>query len=205
MHFVRVLRLNFFGVIVMTYQFKNARILIVDDMPPMLTLTSSILRIFGFENVETATDADEAFTTFCKFDPDLVITDWQMEPYDGLELVRKMRTSQMSPNRFVPVIMMTGYSHRIRVEASRDAGVTEFLVKPFKAKDLYARIEQLIEKPRQFVEAEEFFGPDRRRRKAADYKGPRRRGQDDKDSSDPNAKKILRDLKQQTRDASKQK
>ena len=170
----------------------------------MLTLTSSILRIFGFENVETATDADEAFTTFCKFDPDLVITDWQMEPYDGLELVRKMRTSRMSPNRFVPVIMMTGYSHRIRVEASRDAGVTEFLVKPFKAKDLYARIEQLIEKPRQFVEADEFFGPDRRRRKAADYKGPRRRGQDDKDSSDPNAKKILRDLKQQTRDTSKQ-
>ena len=204
MHFVRVLRLNFFGVFVMTYQFRNARILIVDDMPPMLTLTSSILRIFGFENVETATDADEAFTTFCKFDPDLVITDWQMEPYDGLELVRKMRTSRMSPNRFVPVIMMTGYSHRIRVEASRDAGVTEFLVKPFKAKDLYARIEQLIEKPRQFVEADEFFGPDRRRRKAADYKGPRRRGQDDKDSSDPNAKKILRDLKQQTRDTSKQ-
>ena len=201
---MRVLRLNFFGVFVMTYQFRNARILIVDDMPPMLTLTSSILRIFGFENVETATDADEAFTTFCKFDPDLVITDWQMEPYDGLELVRKMRTSRMSPNRFVPVIMMTGYSHRIRVEASRDAGVTEFLVKPFKAKDLYARIEQLIEKPRQFVEADEFFGPDRRRRKAADYKGPRRRGQDDKDSSDPNAKKILRDLKQQTRDTSKQ-
>ena len=188
----------------MTYQFKNARILIVDDMAPMLALTASILKIFGFVNIETATDADEAFTKFCKFDPDLVITDWQMEPYDGLELVRKMRTSQMSPNRFVPVIMM-GYSHRIRVEASRDAGVTEFLVKPFKAKDLYTRIEQLIEKPRQFVEADEFFGPDRRRRKAGDYKGPRRRGLDKNDSSDPNAKKILRDLKQQTRDTSKQK
>ena len=105
----------------------------------------------------------------------------------------------------VPIIMMTGYSHRIRVEASRDAGVTEFLVKPFKAKDLYTRIEQLIEKPRQFVEADEFFGPDRRRRKAGDYKGPRRRGLDKNDSSDPNAKKILRDLKQQTRDTSKQK
>ena len=174
----------------MTYQFKNARILIVDDMAPMLALTASILKIFGFVNIETATDADEAFTKFCKFDPDLVITDWQMEPYDGLELVRKMRT---------------GYSHRIRVEASRDAGVTEFLVKPFKAKDLYTRIEQLIEKPRQFVEADEFFGPDRRRRKAGDYKGPRRRGLDKNDSSDPNAKKILRDLKQQTRDTSKQK
>lgn len=189
----------------MTYQFKNARILIVDDMAPMLALTASILKIFGFENIETATDADEAFSKFCRFDPDLVITDWQMEPYDGLELVRKIRTSQMSPNRFVPVIMMTGYSHRIRVEASRDVGVTEFLAKPFRAKDLYTRIELLIEKPRQFVEAEEFFGPDRRRRKADDYKGPRRRGADDSDKSDPKAKKILADLQKQTKEASKKK
>jgi DNA-binding response OmpR family regulator len=75
------------------------------------------------------------------------------------------------------IVMMTGYSHKIRVEEARDVGVTEFLVKPFRARDLYARIEQLIEKPRRFVEAEAFFGPDRRRRKmkAEEYKGPKRR------------------------------
>jgi two-component system chemotaxis response regulator CheY len=74
-------------------------------------------------------------------------------------------------------IMMTGYSDKVRVEEARDVGVTEFLAKPFTAQDLYARIEKLIEKPRRFVEAEAFFGPERRRRKmkAEEYKGPKRR------------------------------
>lgn len=172
-------------------------------MQPMLTLTSSLLKIFGFENVITASDAEIAFEKFCKYDPDLVLTDWQMEPFDGLELVRRIRTNPSSPNRFVPVIMMTGYSHRMRVESSRDAGVTEFLVKPFRAKDLYARIEQLIERPRQFVEAQEFFGPDRRRRKPDDYKGPKRRDVDSENSkNDPKAKQILESLTNQTKEKS---
>ena len=71
--------------------------------------------------------------------------------------------------------MMTGYSHKLRAEEARDAGVTEFLVKPFTAKDMYLRIEALIEKPRRFVDAENFFGPDRRRRVVKDYDGPFRR------------------------------
>ncbi len=156
----------------MTYQFKNASILVIDDMQAMLSLTTSLLKIFGFADIYTAKDAEKGFEKFCRHDPDIVLTDWQMDPFDGTELVHKIRTDPASPNKFVPVIMMTGYSHKIRVEQARDKGVTEFLVKPFRAKDLYVRLEQLVEKPRRFVDSDEFFGPDRRRRKPKDFQGP---------------------------------
>lgn len=74
--------------------------------------------------------------------------------------------------------MMTGFSSQLRVEAARDCGITEFLVKPFTSRDLYNRIVQIIEKPRQFVDADDFFGPDRRRRAIKDYDGPQRRDDD---------------------------
>lgn len=185
----------------MAYDFKKARVLIVDDMQPMLSLVQSLLKIFGFSDIYTAHQADEAFRIFCHVNPDVVVTDWLMEPYDGLELIRKIRTDPKSPNRFVPVIMMTGYSHRIRVEQARDCGVTEFLVKPFAAKDLYKRIEQLIERPRKFVEVDRFFGPDRRRRAGDEYGGPLRRDDDEfkriAGMEEDKAAELLQQLKEQ--------
>lgn len=164
----------------MAYQFRNASVLIVDDMEPMLALVASLLDIFGFSRIYKATNAEEGLQLFLDHNPDIVLVDWQMEPFNGIELVRRMRADPKSPNRFVPIIMMTGFSHRIRVEEARDVGVTEFLVKPFKAKDLYTRIEQIAERPRRFVEAETFFGPDRRRKLVSDdYGGPKRRELDE--------------------------
>ncbi len=187
----------------MGYEFKNATILVVDDMQPMLALTSSLLKIFGFDNVMMARDGEEGFEMFCEHSPDLVLTDWLMEPCDGTELIRKIRNDPKSPNKFVPVIMMTGYSHKMRVEQARDSGITEFLVKPFRAKDLYSRIEQLIEKPRRFVDAEVFFGPDRRRKRPKNYAGPQRRDADEfsEIASMPGkeAADLLRELKKQAK------
>lgn len=190
----------------MVYQFRKVSILIVDDMKPMVTLVASLLKVFGFTAIYTAYDVDDAFEQYCRYKPDIVLTDWLMQPYDGLELINRIRKDPRSPNKFVPVIMMTGYSHRVRVEQARDVGVTEFLVKPFTAKDLYARIEQLIEKPRQFVDSDEFFGPDRRRRKADDYRGPRRReseGESDNFEIDmvdeSETERILKDLQDHVR------
>jgi DNA-binding response OmpR family regulator len=77
---------------------------------------------------------------------------------------------------------MTGFSEKRRVFQARDAGVTEFLVKPFNARDLYRRIAQLIERPRQFVRSEDFFGPDRRRGSSETYTGPLRRESDGLDN-----------------------
>jgi len=184
----------------MTYDMKRASVLVADDMKPMLALTASLLKIFGFVDIYQASDTEKAWELYCQKNPDIILTDWLMEPYDGLELVKKIRTDPESPNRFVPVIMMTGFSHRLRVEQARDIGVTEFLVKPFRARDMYARIEMLVEKPRRYVETEEFFGPDRRRRKGDGYQGPLRRENDDDKSSDEEGNKedavLLRKLRE---------
>lgn len=163
----------------MAYALEKAKILIVDDMRPMLALTSSVLQIFGFEQVYTANNGQEAFELTCKYDPDMIITDWMMSPMDGLEFTEMVRRNPLAPNPYVPIMMMTGFSSRLRVESARDHGITEFLVKPFSAQDLYKRVEQIIEKPRQFVDTGEFFGPDRRRKRDEGYEGVRRRDNDE--------------------------
>ena len=186
----------------MAYQLDHVKVLIVDDMQPMLDLTRSVLETFGFTQIFTAENGEKAFEIAKEHDPDFIITDWLMDGMDGLELTKKIRTDKDSPNQFVPIIMMTGFSSKLRVENARDIGITEFLVKPFNAKDLYARVFQIIEKPRQFVSTEEFFGPDRRRKRIKDYKGPRRRSADPfadnvgQSETDSVANEILAKLKE---------
>lgn len=144
----------------------------------MMEITKSLLVTFGIGNVITAPNGEIALRRFEQYNPDIVIADWMMSPMDGIELTHRIRNSPNTPNPYVPVILMTGFSEKKRVLQARDAGVTEFLVKPFTARDLYRRIAQVIERPRQFVRSDDFFGPDRRRRKAENYPGPHRRESD---------------------------
>lgn len=162
----------------MAYQMQNISVLVVEDNLPMLEITKSLLLTFGVGHVITAQNGEMGFRRFCEINPDIVIADWMMKPVDGISLTRIIRNDSASPNPYVPVILMTGFSEKRRVFQARDAGVTEFLVKPFNARDLYKRLVQVIERPRQFVKAEDFFGPDRRRRMPANpefYEGPMRR------------------------------
>lgn len=169
----------------MPYDFEKVSVLIVEDNAPMLGLLKSLLGIYGFRSILTAKDGDEGFRIFCNTKPDLVITDWMMKPVDGISFSRRIRNDPLSPDPFIPIILMTGFSQKRRVMQARDAGVTEFLVKPFSARDLYRRITQIVERPRQFVRSENFFGPDRRRKNTENYDGPRRR-----ESDEPNPDRI---------------
>ena len=144
----------------------------------MLKLVRSILETFGVSRIHTAKDGEKGFEVFCQENPDIVITDWMMKPTNGLEMIEMIRSNSYSPNPYAPVILMTGFSEKKRVTGARDLGTTEFLVKPFKAGDLYKRLVQVIERPRQFVKCETFFGPDRRRRPDSEYEGPERRTED---------------------------
>lgn len=187
----------------MVYDLTAVKILVVDDIQPMVKLTSSVLQTLGFSNVITANNGEDAYEMVVKHDPHLIITDWMMQPCDGLEFTKILRSSASTPNRYVPVIMMTGYSSQLRVENARDQGITEFLTKPFTAKDLYNRIFQVIEKPRQFVDGGQYFGPDRRRRKKEYYTGPTRRYDDDiKIKEEPEqtvTRNILKELREKAR------
>lgn len=150
-------------------------ILVVEDTLPMQRLIVSVLGSLGFQKVFVANNGAQGFEMFQRHNPDIVITDWLMSPGDGLDLTRKIRGHIYSPNKMAPVILITGYSSLPRVQEARDAGVTEFLVKPFTAIDVSKRLTHVINNPRDFVSIREYFGPDRRRKKGDTYSGPLRR------------------------------
>jgi CheY-like chemotaxis protein len=188
----------------MGYEFKNVTVLIIESTRAMFDLTKSVLTTFGIGQIYAAYGFDEGFKAYCRINPDLVVMDWLEEPNNGLELTKKIRTDPNSPNPFVPIILMSGYSLKKRVLMARDSGITEFLVKPYTAKALYQRIEQLIERPRQFVKSDNYFGPDRRRVRDSEYTSPNRRSDEsavhvpviEKTVAPPSAVQISREIKE---------
>ncbi len=169
----------------MPLDLKDISILVVEDTVPMQKLLVSVLMSLGFKKPYVASDGAEGYSLFQRYNPDIVISDWLMTPVDGLDLTRKIRGHLSSPNKLAPIILITGYSSLPRVQEARDAGVTEFLVKPFKAADVAKRLSYVINNPRDFISVREFFGPDRRRKKSDTYSGPKRRsGERAKSDSD---------------------
>jgi two-component system, chemotaxis family, chemotaxis protein CheY len=157
------------------HQFYQLRFLIVDDNAHMRRILRTLLHSFGSRDVYEAEDGAAGLETFTHYLPDMVITDWAMPIFDGLELTQMIRQPGANANPFVPIIMLTGHSEKHRVVAARDAGVTEFLVKPISATALYERILNLIAHPRPFIKTKSYFGPDRRRNVSPHYVGPERR------------------------------
>jgi DNA-binding response OmpR family regulator len=86
-----------------------------------------------------------------------------MFPVDGLELAETIRSGQAGVDPYLPILLIIAYTEMHTILQARDAGVNEFLAKPISAKLVYCRIRSMIEHPRPYVRAEEFFGPDRRR------------------------------------------
>lgn len=156
------------------YNLQSFKVLVADDDRNMRTILRSTLEAYGFHDIVTVGNGVQACKEFLVYRADLVITDWLMSPLSGIELVRSIRTAPDSPDPYVPIIMLTGYSDSQRVIEARDAGVTSFLAKPITAGLLFARVIEIIESRRPFVAIEEFFGPDRRRRDAG-FAGEERR------------------------------
>ncbi len=157
------------------YNIERLNVLIVDDNLHMRFLVRMILKSLGVREILEAEDGDAAIRTLHNFDADIVICDWNMEPVDGIELTKKIRTSDDSPNAYVPIIMLTGHTEISRVVTARDAGVNEFLAKPVSASKIYQRIKVILDNPRQYVRTPTYFGPDRRRRQDPAYVGEERR------------------------------
>ncbi|MFN3808362.1 response regulator [Asticcacaulis sp.] len=154
---------------------ERVRFMVVDDNTHMIHIVKTILRGFGATHVFEARDAGDAFQRLRNDAIDIVIVDFMMEVLDGVEFVHMVRNSSDSPNRYVPIIMLTAHSERSRVMAARDAGVNEFCAKPVTALELYRKVAAVIDKPRPFIKTANYFGPDRRRRQDAKYQGPERR------------------------------
>jgi len=160
------------------YVLDNVNVLVLDDNRHMRSLVQSILHALGVKNVCEAADAAQAFKELQHFQADVLIVDWHMEPLDGLDFVRLVRTAKDSPNPYVPIIMLSGYTEYRRVTEARDAGVNEFLAKPISAKALYQRFASIIDNPRPFIRTKTYFGPDRRRQNLGPPRGMAERRKD---------------------------
>jgi CheY-like chemotaxis protein len=161
--------------------FEYLKALIVEDNSHMRSLLRALLNSIGITDIAEAAQGQAAIEALGLPRPRVVLTDLAMKPMDGLEFTRYVRNDQNSPNPFIPIIMITGHTEKHRVEAARDAGVTELLAKPITASNLFARIAEIVERPRAFVRCDSYFGPDRRRHRTEGYGGPWRRAEDMED------------------------
>ncbi len=162
----------------MSLGLQALRVLLVDDNPHMRAIVFAMLQGLGVRDLAQAQDGGEAMEVMRRDPVDIVLVDFLMRPVDGVHFTRELRNSPTSPDVYAPVIMMTGHSERSRVEEARDAGVTEFVVKPLTLRALIGRLEAVIQRPRPFVRTDGYFGPDRRRRMDPNHPGPWRRAAD---------------------------
>jgi two-component system chemotaxis response regulator CheY len=123
---------------------RSMRILIVDDYATMLRILRNLLRQLGFENVDDAKDGHEAAQLAARNKYDLIISDWNMEPMTGYELLRHVRADPQ--NAQIPFIMITAESATENVIAAKRAGVNNYIIKPFTTEVLFAKMQAVFEK-----------------------------------------------------------
>jgi len=147
------------------YNLNKLKVLVADDNKPMRLLIRSLLMDLGVGEVIATSTGEDTWQSFIFSKPDIILLDWNLGDIDGVKLTQKIRQSGNEYNNAIPIVMSTGFTTRENVEAARDAGVTEFLVKPFTVKGLARHMEHIIEKPRKFITSKNYIGPDRRRKR----------------------------------------
>jgi two-component system chemotaxis response regulator CheY len=121
---------------------KMMPILIVDDYKTMLRIVRGLLNQIGFNNIDEATDGTAAHILIQQKQYGLVISDWNMEPMSGFELLKKVRSDEKT--KTLPFIMITAESKTDNVIAAKQAGVSNYIVKPFNAETLKQKIEAVF-------------------------------------------------------------
>ena len=117
-------------------------ILIVDDYKTMLRIIRNLLKQLGFTNVDEATDGSAALQKLRDKDYSLVISDWNMEPMSGMQLLTEVRADMKLKE--LPFIMITAESKTENVIAAKEAGVSNYIVKPFNAATLKTKLSAVL-------------------------------------------------------------
>ena len=120
----------------------NMNVLIVDDYKTMLRIIENLLKQLGFMNVYQATDGSRALEVLRETSVGLIISDWNMQPMTGLQLLKEVRAD--SALKATPFIMITAESKTENVVAAKEAGVNNYIVKPFNAETLKQKIAAVL-------------------------------------------------------------
>jgi two-component system chemotaxis response regulator CheY len=121
---------------------KNMPILIVDDYKTMLRIVRGLLNQLGFMNIDEATDGTMAWEMVQRKQYGLIVSDWNMEPMSGFEFLKLVRTNEAT--RALPFIMVTAESKTENIIAAKQAGVSNYIVKPFNAQTLKQKLEAVF-------------------------------------------------------------
>lgn len=119
---------------------KEMNILVVDDYQTMIRIIKNLLKQLGFDNIDEATDGGAALEKISQKDYGLIISDWNMEPMTGIDLLKKVRET----GNKVPFIMVTAESKTENVVAAKQAGVDNYIVKPFNAETLKNKLTAVL-------------------------------------------------------------
>ena len=153
------------------------RVLIVDPNPMAVDIMVDLIRQMGPVKIFKTDQTHYGLEMARDINPHLIITELEAEGFKGLDLVRDIRLSNMVCRK-VPIIVTTAASTREAIHRARDAGVHEFLAKPFTANDLYRLIEAAVLQDRDWVEWSDYVGPERRRFNSGAYRGRLKRERD---------------------------
>lgn len=168
------------------------RVLIADPQAAGARLIGEAMRNISRAQIWTATTTERALKICDTVNPQVIFVERAFEKMDGVEFTKKLRRSNLACRK-APVIMVTSTATAAGILAARDAGVHEFLRKPFTMKDLLRRLEAVTLRQRDWIEAVGYVGPDRRRFNSGDYAGPLKRRSDNRQT--PDAARIAQALK----------
>ena len=171
------------------------RVMVVDPQPAGARLIGELMRDIARSQIWVAETNEKAIRLAASYDPHIIFAEMGPAPIDGIAFTRELRRSTLAA-RYTPVIIITGQATAAGILAARDGGVHEFLRKPFTMKDLLRRLEAVTLRQRDWVEAVDYIGPDRRRFNSGDYTGALKRRSDARETPDSErmaqALKILR-------------
>jgi two-component system chemotaxis response regulator CheY len=121
----------------------NMNILVVDDFKTMRRIVSNLLMQLGFKNIDEAIDGESALQKISEKDYKMIISDWNMEPMSGFELLQKIRSSE-GEIKTVPFIMVTAESKPENIIKAKQAGVNNYIVKPFNVDTLKSKLTAVL-------------------------------------------------------------
>jgi len=165
----------------MPKRYAHLTALVADPSSHMASLVAVMLRTLKIRTVDATVDLPHTAAQLSHHPYGLILIDEQLGGREGFEMIRALRQLGTHPNRETPIFMMAAAPDARMIAAARDAGVTEFLRKPFSAQHIALRLDAIRNAPRAFVDGSSYAGPDRRRQEQPGK--PRRRSSDEKRSA----------------------
>ena len=167
------------------------RVLIIDPAPSSAKMLSERIRDISMGQIHVADSNAGGLNSARQSEPQLIFVEQSGDNVDGIAFTRQLRRGGMACRK-VPIILTTGAATAAGILAARDAGVHEFLRKPYTTRDLLRRLEAVTLRPRDWIEAVAYVGPDRRRFNSGDYAGSLKR---QTDAVTPDAARVLQSLR----------